>query len=132
MNICHLYTLEGKFHIIYSFGKHPHAIFDMGTFFKRLLIIPIHKYTYFERNLFATHSHFARYFYAIYSHTLQGISVLHIFTYIHTVERYSPCYLGARYSSWGSQIYILIKDPQTCPNNQAFFTFKTKNLDSQA
>ena len=30
---CHLYTLEGQFHIIYLFGKHPRAIFDTGTFF---------------------------------------------------------------------------------------------------
>ena len=58
------------------------------------------------KGIFATHSHFARYFYAIYSHTLQGISALPISTYIHTVERYFPCYLGARYSSWGSQILV--------------------------
>jgi len=69
---CHLYTLEGQFHIIYSFGKHPRAIFDMGTFFKRLIMLPIHKYTYFERHFFAIHSHFARYFYATY---------IHIYTY---------------------------------------------------
>ena len=31
---CHLSTLERQFHIIYSFGKHSRAIFDMGTFLK--------------------------------------------------------------------------------------------------
>ena len=30
---CHLYTLEGQSHIIYSFGKHSRAIFGTGTFF---------------------------------------------------------------------------------------------------
>ena len=52
---CHLSTLERQFHIIYSFGKHSRAIFDMGTFFERLLMLPIHKYTYFERHFYATY-----------------------------------------------------------------------------
>ena len=65
-------------------------------FFERLLMLPIHNYTYFERHfyttypthtdflnaLFANHSHFARYFHAIYSHTLQRI-LCHIYSHIY-------------------------------------------------
>ena len=116
---CHLSTLERQLHIIYSFGKHSRAIFDMGTFFERLLMLHIHKYTYFLKCIYLLpilhiqilkciicytftlckvflcyiFTHFARHLHAIYIHT-----------YIHIIERYFPCYLGARYSSWGSQI----------------------------
>jgi len=104
---CHLSTLERQFPIIYiHFGKHSRATFNMCTFFERLLMLPTHKYTYFERHFYATnptYTDFSKVLFAIYSHTLQGISMLYIFTYIHTIERYFPCYLDARYSSWGSQ-----------------------------
>ena len=91
----------------YSWEAIPHHIFIWEAFlchfrhgyifFERLLMLPIHKYTYFERHfyatypthtdfwnaLFAIHSHFARYFYAIYSHTMQGISMLYIYSHIY-------------------------------------------------
>ena len=94
---CHLYTFEGQFHIIYSFGKRPNAIFDMGTFSKRLLMLPIPKYAYVERHfcysftlckVFLCHifTHSARYFRATYIHIYtyhwKVFSMLPIFTHI--------------------------------------------------
>ena len=97
-----------------------HPIYIHTHFFGRLLLLPTHKYTYFEKHFYATHPTLCKALHAIYIHImqgilfnflqgilfniLQGISMLYIFTYIHTVERYFPCYLGARYSSRGSQI----------------------------
>ena len=108
---CHLYTFEGQFHIIYSFGKRPQAIFHMGTFSKRLIMLPILKYAYVERHFSATHSHFARNFMPyihIYTHTIERCFPCYLYshTYIHTIERYFPCYLDAKYPSWGSQILV--------------------------
>jgi len=137
---CHLYTFEGQFHIIYSFGKRPHAIFDMGTFSKMLLMLPIPKYAYVERNflllihtlqgIFMPYIHtlckvFPRHLYSHIYIPLKGIfHATYIHTYMHTIERYFPCYLGAKYSSWGSQ--ILVKTFQVCPNIHAFSHSKPK------
>ena len=64
-------TLEGQFHIIYSFGKHSRAIFGMGThFFERLLMLPIHNYTYLKSLIY-------------YSLILQGIFMPYIHIYIY-------------------------------------------------
>ena len=68
---CHLYTFEGQFHIIYSFGKRPQAIFDMGTFSKGLLMLPILKYAYVERH------------FLLLIHPLQGIFMPYIHIYTH-------------------------------------------------
>ena len=83
---CHLSTLEGKFHIIYSFGKHSHAISDMGTFFLKgsLCYLSINKHIL--KGIFAIHSHFARYF----------------MPYIHTLCKAFSCYIY-------SHIYIPLK-----------------------
>ena len=95
---CYLSTLERQFHIIYSFGKHSRAIFDMGTFFWKApyatypqiyifwkaflrylsyiyrFLKCIICYTFTLCKVFLCHifTHFATYFYAIY---------IHIYTY---------------------------------------------------
>jgi len=101
-----IYTWKEIPHHIYSFWEAFSChIQHVYIFFERLLMLPTHKYTYFERHFYATdptYTNFWKALFAIYSHTLQGISMLYIFTYIHTIERYFPCYLDARYSSWGS------------------------------
>ena len=77
---------------IYTWGAIPHHIFIWEAFscylwhgyiFERLLMLLIHKYTYFEMH-YLLFIHFARYFYAIYSHTLQHIFMPYIFTHIST------------------------------------------------
>jgi len=87
LTLCTHLHLKRKFHAIYIHLRGNSTSYThLGSilvpfltwvhFFKRLLILPIHKYTYFERHFFATHSHFARYFYAIYSYMylpLKGI-----------------------------------------------------------
>ena len=99
---CHLSTLERQFHIIYSFGKHSRAIFAIGTFFfERLLMLPTHKYTYFERHFFTLpilHIQIFEMHYLLYIHTLQGIFM----PYIHTLCKAFPCYIY-------SHIYIPLK-----------------------
>ena len=67
--ILHIFAFKRAFHaIIHSFRKRPQAIFDMGTFSKRLLMLPILKYAYVERH-----------FFLLLIHTLQGI-LCHILT----------------------------------------------------
>ena len=112
---CHAHTCiwKGTFmSSTYSWGAIPHHIFIWEAFschlwhgyilfFKRLLMLLIHKYTYFEMH-YLLFIHFARYFYAIYSHTLQHILMPYIHIYLHTFEKHLPCYLGAKCQSWGS------------------------------
>ena len=128
---CHLSTLEGQFHIIYSFGKHSCAIFGMGTFFfERLLMLPIHKYTYFKRYFYATYPqiyifemhyllfiHFARYFHAIYSHTLQHILMPYIHIYLHTIEKASPTLLRCKVPITGQLKSLQKKSLFSCFSN---------------
>jgi len=119
--------IEGQFHIIYSFGKHPHAIFDMGTFSKRLLMLPIPKYAYVERHfcysftlckVFLCHifTHFARYF---------RITYIHIYTYHWKVFSMPPrCkvfLMGQPNSSKNPLKHVLIFMP---------FHIQNQNLDS--
>ena len=96
----HTCIWKGTFMLsIYTWGAIPHHIFIWEAFlchfwhgyifFERLLMLPIHKYTYFKRYFYVTYPqiyifemhyllfiHFARYFHAIYSHIyipLKGI-----------------------------------------------------------
>ena len=43
-----------------------------------------------------------------YIHTIERYFPCYLYshTYIHTIERYFPCYLDAKYPSWGSQILV--------------------------
>ena len=52
------------------FMLHPIYI---HTFFGRLLLLPTHKYTYFEKHFYATHPTLCKALHAIYIHIMQGI-----------------------------------------------------------
>ena len=103
----------------YSWGAIPHHTFiweaflrhsGMGTFFEKLLMLPIHKYTYLEMH-YLPFIHFARYFYAIYSHTLQHIFMPYIFTHISTHHwKASPTLLRCKVPIMG-QLKSLQKVP---------------------
>ena len=77
----HLHLKETFMPSIYSWGAIPHHIFiweaflchlGMGTFFEKPLMLLIHQYTYFKMH-YLLFIHFARYFYATYSHISQNI-----------------------------------------------------------
>ena len=82
---CTYLHLKRKFHaIIYSFRKRPQALFDMGTFSKRLLMLPILKYAHVKRH-FCYSFPLCKVFYAMYSHILKGVfhaTYIHTYTYI--------------------------------------------------
>ena len=132
---------------IYTWGAIPHHIFIWEAFlchfwhgyifFERLLMLPIHKYTYFKRYFYATYPqiyifemhyllfiHFARYFHAIYSHTLQHILMPYIHIYLHTIEKASPTLLRCKVPIMGQ-----LKSLQKSPYFHAFLILKP-NLDS--
>ena len=107
---CHAYTciyLKMNFHAIYlhlkgnstsyihlgsilvpfltwvHFWKAPYANYPQIYIFWKAFLRYLSFIYRFWNALFATHSHFARYFYAIYSHTLQGIFMLYIYSHIY-------------------------------------------------
>ena len=85
----------------HSWGAIPHHIFIWEAFschlwhrhthffFERLLMLFIHKYTYFEMH-YLLFIHFVRHFCYIY---------LHI--YLHIIDKHPPRYLGAKCQSCG-------------------------------
>ena len=83
--------------------------FGMSTFFERPLMLPTHKYTYFEMH-YLLFIHFARYFNAIYSHI-----------YLHTIEKASPTLLRCKVPIMGQ-----IKSLQKSPYFHAFLHSKPK------
>jgi len=86
-------------HLIYTWGAIPHHIFIWEAFLCHLW----HGYIFLKGSLcyLSTNIHIWKALFTILSFC--KVFSCHIFTYIYTVERYFPCYLGARYLSWGSQ-----------------------------
>ena len=90
---------------VHFFWKTPYATYpQIYIFWKAFLHYLSYIYRFFFKCIIGHTFTLCKVFYALYSHTLQSISTLYTFTYIHTAERYFSCYLGARYSSRGSQI----------------------------
>ena len=58
-----------------------HPIYIHTHFFGRLLLLPTHKYTYFEKHFYATHPTLCKALHAIYIHIMQGIFMLYIFIF---------------------------------------------------
>ena len=125
----HFCTQKGlSCHLIYTWGAIPHHIFIWEAFschlwhgyiFERLLMLLIHKYTYFEMH-YLLFIHFARYFYAIYSHTLQHIFMPYIFTHISTHPwKTSPMLLRCKVPIMGQPKFL-----QTSPYFHAFLILK--------
>ena len=124
---CHLYTFEGQFHIIYSFGKRPQAISWQGYIFKKA---PNATYP----QIFICWKAFF-----CHSFTLCKVSLRPTFTYIHTIERCFPCYLYSDTYTYHWKVFSMLplckvsnmgqpkfeqKLSQANPNFHVFLTLK--------
>ena len=68
-------------YIFFDKPFHATSYIYTHTFFGRILLLPTHKYTYFEKHFYATHRTLCRALHAIYIHIMQGIFMLYIYSY---------------------------------------------------